>query len=73
MSQCQRCKSERVALLNAKCSDCCQLVAEGKELFGYVADDAGIGGGDYVEFYYCLDCGQIQGKFPVHINFKQST
>lgn len=25
----------------------------------------GIGGGDYVEFDYCLDCGQIQGTFPV--------
>jgi hypothetical protein len=32
---------------------------------GYVPDDLGIGGGDYVEFDYCLDCGQLQGKFPL--------
>jgi hypothetical protein len=25
----------------------------------------GIGGGDYVAFSYCLDCGQIQGDFPL--------
>jgi hypothetical protein len=31
---------------------------------GYVPDDMGIGGGDYVEFDYCLQCGQIQGRFP---------
>jgi hypothetical protein len=26
----------------------------------------GIGGGDYVEFDYCLNCGQIQGQFPLN-------
>ena len=25
----------------------------------------GIGGGDYIEFSYCGDCGQIQGDFPL--------
>jgi hypothetical protein len=36
---------------------------------GYVPSKMGIGGGDYMEFSYCLDCGQIQGKFPVKVNF----
>jgi hypothetical protein len=26
---------------------------------------AGIGGDDYVEIHYCLDCGQLQGNFPL--------
>ena len=30
-----------------------------------IKTDMGIGGGDYTEFSYCLDCGQIQGRFPV--------
>ena len=32
---------------------------------GYVPRDLGVGGGDDVEFTYCLDCGQIQGTFPL--------
>lgn len=35
-----------------------------KEKDGYVPSDMGIGGGDYIEFEWCLDCGQIQGTFP---------
>jgi hypothetical protein len=37
----------------------------GAEHDGYVPEDLGIGGGDYVQFSYCLDCGQIQGTFPL--------
>ena len=35
---------------------------------GYVPEGIGVGAedsDDYVEFTYCLDCGQIQGEFPV--------
>jgi len=39
---------------------------DGKDDYhGYVPDDIGIGGNDYVKFKYCLNCGQIQGKFPI--------
>jgi len=64
---CQRCGSERIADVGAKCSDCCFLrVGDGREHDGYVPGGLGIGGGDYVEFYWCLECGQIQGDaFPV--------
>jgi hypothetical protein len=58
---CQRCNSARVAHICAKCSDLCCFQNE----WGYVPGNAGIGGGDYVEFDYCLECGQIQGKFPL--------
>jgi len=31
----------------------------------YAPENVGIGGGDYVDFEYCLDCGQMQGEFPI--------
>ena len=63
---CRRCGKDRLASISAKCSDCFSMVAKGKEFQGYVPDNIGIGGGDYVEMKYCLECGQIQGKFPVY-------
>jgi hypothetical protein len=35
----------------------------GKSYSGNVPSSE-IGAGDYVEFEYCLGCGQIQGAFP---------
>jgi hypothetical protein len=32
---------------------------------GYVPSNLGIGSGDYIEIQYCLDCGQLQGEFPI--------
>ena len=32
---------------------------------GYVPYDMGVGGGDYFKLKWCLDCGQIQGAFPL--------
>ena len=32
---------------------------------GYVPRNLGIGGGDYYEITVCLDCGQMQGDWPV--------
>ena len=61
-----KCGSKRIAEIGAKCSDLCYTVLPGrKEIDGYAVDGIGIGGGDYVEFNYCLDCGQIQGTFPI--------
>lgn len=62
---CKNCKSERIADLYAKCSDRCVINVGDREHVGYVPDDAGIGGGDDVEFEYCLDCGMIQGDWPL--------
>jgi hypothetical protein len=62
---CCRCKSERVLGITAKCSDCCSTQLWDREHQGYVPCGVGIGGGDYVEFSVCLDCGQLQGKFPL--------
>ena len=44
----------------------CFYQSGGKENDGYVPVGVGIGGGDYVDFTYCLECGKIQSnQFPV--------
>lgn len=48
-----KCGSSRIAEINAKCKH------------GYVPHDMGIGGGDYIRFEYCLDCGVMIGNFPL--------
>ncbi len=65
MSNCQACKSERIMSIYAKCSDLCVCNFGEHEHQGYVPSDIGVGGGDDVQFEYCLDCGQIQGDFPL--------
>ena len=68
---CQKCGSVRVFSINAHCSDLCNVVTNtGLEHDGYVPDNIGIGGNDDVAFDWCIDCGQIQGEFPVAFNGK---
>ena len=62
---CIKCKSDRILDIYGKVSDCYSHVFKGKDYQGYVPDGLGIGGGDDIEFKYCLNCGQIQGTFPV--------
>jgi hypothetical protein len=50
----------------------CYVQIAGKELMGYVPCDIGIGKGDYLEFDYCLECGQMQGTFPIPDEVVQS-
>ena len=64
--KCSTCDSERVAFVSGKTSDRFFLEMPGVvDIDGYVPNDIGIGGNDYMEFNYCLDCGQIQGNWPV--------
>lgn len=70
---CQKCNSERVAKINGKTSDCCFVSILDYTSCDYVPDDMGIGGGDYLEFDLCLDCGQLQGKFPLPLTELEST
>jgi len=64
---CQKCNSERVLQVCAKCSDLCSYrTGEGKWVSDYVPANKGLGeGGDYVEIAFCMDCGQMQGNFPL--------
>ena len=63
--KCKRCGGKRVANAGGKTSDMASVSLGDKEKQGYVPRDMGIGGGDYIEFSYCLDCGQMQGKWPL--------
>ena len=64
---CERCGSERIASINAKCSDLFNMSIGTCEVIrgDYVPTDYNIGGGDYVRVGYCLDCGQMEGDWPV--------
>jgi hypothetical protein len=62
---CQRCGGRRVAHVLGHCSDMCGIDLAGRHYYGHVPRDLGIGGGDDVQFTCCLDCGQIQGAFPL--------
>ena len=62
---CDKCKSERILNVIAKCSDLSVMQFNGIEHEGYVPRDVGLGNGDYIEFDVCLDCGKVQGTFPL--------
>jgi hypothetical protein len=62
---CQRCGGLRLAAVLARCSDMCSVDLSGVHRHGYVPYDLGLGGGDDLHFTYCLDCGQLQGVFPL--------
>ena len=65
-----KCGSHRIANINAKCSDMCHVEIEDENGYvnssdDYAPKDMGIGGGDYLRFSYCMDCGSMQGNFPL--------
>lgn len=69
---CQRdgCKSDRLMDFNGKCADLfsSKMLNTGIRYEGYVPDDIPPfkdGFGDYVQGVLCLDCGQLQGKWPI--------
>jgi hypothetical protein len=65
---CQKCNSERVLDVSGKTSDCCSLEINSIEHHGYVLPDLGVGKGDYLKFQVCLNCGQMQGKYPLKMS-----
>ena len=64
---CDKCGSERVASVTGKTSDMCYFYEGKNERHGYVPLGVNIdkGSDDYISFMYCLNCGKIQGEFPV--------
>ena len=65
---CQACHSARIASISGKCKDTCWIKIGNKEDVSY-PPGWNIGYGDHIWFAYCLDCGQIQGKFPVELTY----
>jgi L-asparaginase II len=58
MKICQRkdCQSNRIVACSGKTSDLFACQIQNKEHEGYVPNDLGIGGGDYIGFSFCLEC-----------------
>ena len=63
--KCQRCKSDRILSICAKTSDLCSASYKDKEHEGYTPYIKPLGGGDYLETKICMECGQMQGDFPI--------
>jgi hypothetical protein len=63
--KCDRCASVRLLDISAKASDCWGWTFNGQESDGYAPHVNGFCGGDYLDTTLCLDCGKIQGEFPV--------
>lgn len=76
---CQRCNSERVLEGGGKSSDMNEFWVGDQAVYSdgstridrkphvayYVPGGLNIGGGDYYDIRVCLDCGQMQGEWPV--------
>lgn len=60
---CYNCKGDRIVEVSAKCSHI-NIHYKDDEFIGNIPSDIGIGGDEYIEFTYCLDCGMIQEDFP---------
>ena len=63
--KCDSCDSERILQTCGKTSDRLQCIFKGKETLGYAPKIKNICGGDYIEPDICLECGKVQGEFPV--------
>lgn len=65
--KCQRCESPRIVGVSGKTSDRCNIINYENDTSrnDYVPPNIGLGRDeDYIEFNYCIECGQIQDKFP---------
>jgi hypothetical protein len=60
-----KCGSSRILSVTGKTSDMCFVKYDSIEHDGYVPGGLNIGDGDYIEIDLCMDCGKVQGKFPV--------
>lgn len=63
--KCQHCGSTRVLEFSGKCNDLYSASLGDREYNGYALHGVGLGGGDYVSGDLCLNCGQLQGKWPL--------
>jgi hypothetical protein len=60
------CGGERTAKISGKVTDLCYVAVPHLDKVqhdGYVPSGLGVGGGDYLKFQLCLDCGRVQ-NFP---------
>ena len=61
---CDQCGSKRLLNISAKCADTFYASSQGKETYN-IPLKANLGEDDYLSFGLCLNCGKVQGAFPV--------
>lgn len=71
--RCIRCGSARFMHISAKCNDLCSINLDNVTEDGYVPNNVNLGGGDYVDFDVCANCGQMVGTWPLPHNAHQET
>ena len=64
-NSCQRCESDRLINISAHHSDSFGCWYKGQEHIGYAPSIRGVCYNNDTEIKFCLECGQIQGEFPV--------
>ena len=63
--ECELCDSERIVKLDIDNVSEVKGTVSGIEFSAYIPMDIGIGEDDEINFEYCLECGHIQGDFPM--------
>ena len=63
--KCQSCGSDRTFTIYAHSKDLNDWEYKGKKGQGYLPYVGDLFGGDDVHMTVCLECGQVQGTFPV--------
>ncbi len=66
-TKCDKCESDRLLTVYVQGRDTHSLEYQGKDYQGYMEEGLGLRGnyGDAIQFKLCLDCGKVQGKFPI--------
>jgi hypothetical protein len=68
-TKCKRCKSAKLTAVSGKTADLCftKNLDTGEETDGYTNENPRLAKieeyGDYLNFTFCFDCGQIQEMF----------
>ncbi len=62
---CKVCLSERIIAISGHSKDLAMCEYYGLEHEGYLPDIDNVCGGDDINIVVCLECGQLQGKWPV--------
>jgi len=61
---CEVCGSRSILNVTGKTSDLCCVTYGKHRTDSYVPEDINIGGGDYIEFSLCMQCGRVQHFEP---------
>ena len=63
--KCQKCESFRILDFYGRVRDAFSAQILTKDYGGYVPYDIGLGGDEDLKGSLCLDCGQLQGTWPL--------